>query len=123
MQKKEYTQEEIDKIFADLHAGPIGRRTEAQWDSSFRLSQPKSEETKLKISSVHKGKKISAYQTQKIKQAVCKPIIATNIVTGQSIRFESQAMAADTLNMLSGNINNVLKGKFKQNKGYTFTYA
>jgi len=123
VQKKEYTQEEIDKIFDDLHAGPVGRRTEAQWDSSFRLSQPKSDEFKASISKLHRGKKVNKSVVENLKNKNRIAIIATNILTGESIEYRSQKEASIALNMYVVYINNVLKGRYKTAKGYTFTYA
>lgn len=49
-----------------------------------------------------------------------KPIIATNIKTGEKIEFNSSREAATHLN--DTNICNVLKGRYKQSKGYYYEY-
>jgi hypothetical protein len=49
-----------------------------------------------------------------------KPIIATNIKTGEKIEFESTVEAANMFN--DTNICNVLKGRYKQSKGYYYEY-
>ena len=49
-----------------------------------------------------------------------KPIIATNVKTGEKIEFESTVQAADMFN--DTNICNVLKGRYKQSKGYYYEY-
>ena len=49
-----------------------------------------------------------------------KPIIATNVKTGEKIEFESTVQAANMFN--DTNICNVLKGRYKQSKGYYYEY-
>lgn len=49
-----------------------------------------------------------------------KRIIATNIATGEEVRFESMLSASKTLG--TKHIQEVLKGERKQAKGFTFRY-
>jgi hypothetical protein len=64
-----------------------------------------------RLKSVENGKKSS------------KPVIAINLTTKKEIYFNSQNEAARQLNLYQGSINRVLKGKYKQTKGYTFRYV
>ena len=57
------------------------------------------------------------------KKFKSKPIIAINLTTGKKIHFESIREAGRKLNLSAGHINDVLKGRYKQTKGYTFKYA
>lgn len=52
-----------------------------------------------------------------------KPVIATNLQTGEEIYFISQSEAEKQLKLAGGSTTNVLKGKFQQAGGYTFRYA
>lgn len=49
-------------------------------------------------------------------------IIATNIKTDESTEFYGTRECARQLNLNKGNINSVLKGRYKQTGGYTFKY-
>ena len=60
---------------------------------------------------------------QAIQTACNKPCIATNFKTGEEIYFKSQTEAAKFFNVTLACINNILKGKQKQTKGFTFKYA
>ena len=51
-----------------------------------------------------------------------KPIIATNLKTGEEIYFESQSEASRELNLYVQYINQVLKGKQKKAGNYAFKY-
>lgn len=51
-----------------------------------------------------------------------KPVIATNLITGEKFLFSSQREAAREINGNQGNIRRVLNGTCKQHKGYSFTY-
>jgi hypothetical protein len=50
------------------------------------------------------------------------PIIAINLTTKEETYFNSQTEAAEQLNLSVGNINNILKGKYKKTGNYTFKY-
>lgn len=123
MEKKQYTQEDLDRVLDELHKGVIGKRTQHQWDSSVRLKEPRSEEFKKSISKLHTGKKVRKEVTESLKKINRKPIIATNLLTGESIQFDSTNNAAKSLSLWPVYINYVLKGKHQQAKGYTFRYA
>ena len=56
------------------------------------------------------------------KKTTCKPVVATNITTGEMFYFESIREAQRQLNIFTSNINGVLKGKRNKTKGYTFKY-
>lgn len=49
-----------------------------------------------------------------------KPVIATNLKTGEKFIFSSQREAAREINGNQGNIQKVLNGIYKQHKGYSF---
>lgn len=51
-----------------------------------------------------------------------KPVIATNLKTGEKFLFSSQREAAREINGNQGNIQKVLNGIYKQHKGYSFNY-
>ena len=51
-----------------------------------------------------------------------RPIIATNLTTGEEICFKSIREAERQLKLSAGNINSVLKGKLKRTGNYTFKY-
>ena len=57
------------------------------------------------------------------KKFKSKPIIAINLTTSEEICFESIREAGRQLNLSAGHINDVLKSRYKQTKGYTFKYA
>ena len=59
--------------------------------------------------------------SRRTNEARKTPIVATDIVTGAELTFESIADAERMLN--TRHITDVLKGKRKQAKGYTFAYA
>lgn len=50
------------------------------------------------------------------------PIIATNLTTGESTKFNSTNECTRQLGLNSGNITSVLKGRRRQTGGYTFKY-
>ena len=58
----------------------------------------------------------------KLIQKCSKPVIATNIQTGEEIYFSSINEACRQLNLHNSNIQKVLKGNRKQTGGYTFKY-
>lgn len=68
-------------------------------------------------------KKISKEQRAIINQKLCKPVIATNLTTGEEFCFKSIKEAAQQLNLHHSNITTVLKGRYKRTGNYTFKYA
>lgn len=50
-----------------------------------------------------------------------RPVYAVNLKTLEVLRFETQSEASRELRICNGNINNVLKGRYKQAGGYWFT--
>ena len=69
------TREEVQKILDDLKKGPLGRRSDAQWDSAYRLKElsthnnpMKRPEIAKKISDIHKGKVLSQQHKDKISK-------------------------------------------------------
>tara|TARA_R110000803_G_scaffold38300_1_gene82665 strand:+ start:929 stop:1657 length:729 start_codon:yes stop_codon:yes gene_type:complete len=49
MEKKKYTQEDLDRILGALHQGPLGTRKEWQWDSRFKALMMSSDKKQRKI--------------------------------------------------------------------------
>ena len=56
-------------------------------------------------------------------EAVGRPVYAVNLKTLEVLRFETQSEASQKLSVNCGNLNSVLKGRYKQTGGYWFTYA
>lgn len=61
-------------------------------------------------------------QEVKAKMKLCS-VIAINTETSEAFLFKSQSEAARQLGVSQGNVNNVLKGRYKKTKGYWFCYA
>ena len=59
---------------------------------------------------------------RKVNYGAPKPIIATNIDTGEELEFDSIMETIRKLNLHSGNVCRVLNGKRKSTGGYTFRY-
>lgn len=68
---------------------------------------------------------ITEEKIQKIKDNMyfLGGVIAVNLKTFKVLRFKSQKEAAQQLGISNGNINNVLKGRYKQTHGYWFCYV
>lgn len=60
---------------------------------------------------------------EKVKAMRSKPIIATNLKTGEEHRFDSLTAAALALGIDRSYMSQVSKGRYKSAKGYTFRYA
>ena len=60
------------------------------------------------------------FGTSALKVSGC-PVFAVNLKTLEVLYFESQAEASRQLGISSGNINNIIKGKSLQAKGFWFT--
>ena len=75
---------------------------------------PRSEKQKESCKAMVEKGRLIAIELKK------KPIIATNVNTGEKIEFESTVQAAKLFN--DTNICNVLKGRYKQSKGYYYEY-
>lgn len=58
---------------------------------------------------------------EKYGKALSHPVFAVNLENGKVLRFESQSKAVHQLNILVGNINDVLKGRLNTAGGYWFT--
>lgn len=71
-----------------------------------------------KLGAVH-GKASRAMQAEKCK----KPVIATNIQTGEETAFESAAEVERVLGINHASVPRVCTGRQKAAKGYTFRYA
>lgn len=56
-------------------------------------------------------------------EAVGYPVFAINLKTAEVLRFQSQSEASRVLGIHVGNINSVIKGRYKQAGGYWFTNA
>lgn len=61
--------------------------------------------------------------TRAAVEAKRKPVIATSIETGERIKYESINAAALDLDLWSGHISSVLRGKISQTGGYRFEYV
>ena len=57
---------------------------------------------------------------EKYGEASGIPVFAVNLSTLEVSRFESQIEASRVLGLSDGNINNVIKGRYKQTGGYWF---
>jgi len=143
MQKKEYTQEEIDNIFADLHTNTsIWKKTQHQWDTSHRqkgivqsqLYTKEALEKRLKTLAETRplkgrkcewGAKIS--QTKKTNEKkILQPKKRKSIISckdGIETIHESITQAAIDLKMKATGINHCLAGLQKISNGYSFRYA
>ena len=56
-------------------------------------------------------------------EALGRPVYAVNLNTLEVSWFPSQSEASQKLSVNDGNLNSVLKGRYKQTGGYWFTYA
>jgi hypothetical protein len=70
-----------------------------------------------KLSKTRTGMKIGQVPSKYV------PVIATNVKTGEEIKFDGQVLAAEQLNLTTPNINSVLKGRQRTTAGWTFKYA
>ena len=61
-------------------------------------------------------------RTERISKIKSIPIIATNIKTGDSTKFNSGKECARQLGLHQSHITEVLKGRLNQTGGYTFKY-
>lgn len=60
---------------------------------------------------------------ERVSKSKSIPIIATNLTTGESTKFNSGKECARRLGLYPSNITHVLKGRQKQTGGYIFEYA
>ena len=58
-----------------------------------------------------------------VAEARSKPIIAIELATGKETRFSSAKEAEQSLKVHRSTISNIIKGKAKPSKGYTFKFA
>ena len=58
-----------------------------------------------------------------VAEARSKPIYATELATGKEIHFDSAKQAEKTLGVHRSSISNIIKGKLKSSKGYSFRFA
>jgi len=58
-----------------------------------------------------------------VAEARSKPIFAIELATGKEIRFNSAIQAEESLKIHRSSISNIIKGKSKSSKGYTFRFA
>lgn len=82
-----------------------------------------SEQTKQKLLAAKLGKPLSAEHREKLKRAKSYKmvaVVATCVSTGLEQSFMSIREACLALNLSSGNVSNVLKGRSNQTKGYSF---
>lgn len=61
-------------------------------------------------------------RNKRVSKALSIPIIATNIKSGEFTEFNSTKECARQLGLNQSSITDVLKGRQKQTKGYTFKY-
>ena len=61
-------------------------------------------------------------RNERVSKTMSIPIIATNLKTGESQEFYSSSECARQLGLHRSSITEVLKGRQKQTKGYTFKY-
>lgn len=59
----------------------------------------------------------------RVSKTLSIPIIATNLTTGESTKFNSGKECARQLGLNAGHITSVLKGRLKQTGGYIFEYV
>jgi hypothetical protein len=76
----------------------------------------RSQEFKDKLSKAKTGLKIGHVPSKFI------PVVATNVKTGEVIKFKGQVLAAEKLNLSVCNISSVLKGRQATTGGWTFKY-
>lgn len=82
--------------------------------------------TGLKRGSVEHGKLLGDSQRESLikrNKENTKPVIATNVKTGEKILFESAAEVERVLGINHASIPRVCNGKQKAAKGYSFQYA
>jgi hypothetical protein len=58
-----------------------------------------------------------------VAEARSKPIYAIELATGKETRFDSAKQAEETLGIHRSSISNIIKGKSKQSKGYSFRFV
>ena len=80
-----------------------------------------SDETKKKLSDLHKGKKLSEEHKAHLRMTSPNKVSVICTTTGES--FESVSDAARKYNIEVTHISRVCKGKRKSCKGYTFVYG
>ena len=76
----------------------------------------KSRENMRRVRKEHDAE-LKAYQDQ-----IKRPVIVTRIDTGESTEYESVNAAARGTGVSPANVNRVLKGEYKQGKGFKFKY-
>lgn len=88
----------------------------------YFIGKKLSQEQKDKISEGHKGQIPSNLAS--IQEARKCPIIATNVISGEVIEFNSLTVAAEALKVSIGNITTICKGTTKRKKanGFYFKY-
>lgn len=80
----------------------------------------------LNHASVEHGKMLGQSQREaliKRNKEKTKPVVATNIETGETIRFESAAEVERVLGIDHSSVPKICTGRQKTAKGYTFHYA
>ncbi len=70
-----------------------------------------------KLSKTRTGMKIGHVPSKYV------PVIATNVKTGEEIKYDGQILAAEELNLSVCNISSVLKGRQRTTAGWTFEYV
>lgn len=69
------------------------------------------------------GKVHGAVGRAKTRAKRMKPVIATNVKTGQEIRYESAADIERSLGVYHSDVSRICRGRRGTGKGYTFRYA
>ena len=58
-----------------------------------------------------------------VAEARSKPIYAIELTSGKETRFDSAKQAEEALGIHRSSISNIIKGKSKSSKGYSFRFA
>lgn len=85
--------------------------------AKYHVGAKRPDSMRQKLSKTRTGIKIGHVPSKYV------PVIATNVKTGEEIKYDGQILAAEELNLSVCNISSVLKGRQKTTAGWTFRYV
>lgn len=121
-----YAREKVSKVKTGVSWGNHSEETKRRMSKTRKGKKfgPRTEEAKHKMRLAKLGSKQSQETIDKRVRKVVKPVIATHIVTGEVLEFESIVSARSHPDNFDTNlISKCCKGKTRHHKNYVWRYA